>query len=126
MRKNKVHYEWVVEHLADDSDLEWLVEHGQDPDILDVIHCKSYGEAVDISVALHGPYRIVLVRDMGNEEDGMIDRTWAYVVDDKLPDNFDYGNDEEGPRVPKRFHKEVEHVTPGWNKTLQKIFKGEV
>ena len=30
------------------------------------------------------------------------DRTWAYLKDGKMPEEFD-----DGSRVPKRFHKEV-------------------
>lgn len=50
--------------------------------------------------------RIVLVRDVICEFDGVIDRGWAYVEDGRLPEYF-MGSDEE-VRVPKKYHRELE------------------
>jgi len=55
--------------------------------------------------------RLVLVRDKGNDLDGLVDRAWAYVDDNWfLPKTFTYcGEPEEdsGIPVPKRFHRMI-------------------
>jgi hypothetical protein len=55
--------------------------------------------------------RLVLVRDKGNDLDGLVDRAWAYVDDNWfLPKTFTYcGEPEEdsGIAVPKRFHRMI-------------------
>ncbi len=95
-----VTYEWDVEEL-DGPD-------APDVEIVDHHHCDSYAEAVVILGRLGAPGRIVLVRDVGNNLEGLTDRAWAYLVDGKLPDTFTYGADEDsGIRVPKRFHQEI-------------------
>lgn len=94
-------YEWDVEELDAPATAD-------DPEIVDHNFCDSYAEAVAILAGLDAPGRIVLVRNVGNDVEGLTDRAWAYVVDGKLPDEFTYGADEySGIRVPKRFHAEA-------------------
>lgn len=51
---------------------------------------------------------LVLVRNEGDEINGLEDRQWAYVKDGKLPLKFsDARNVEIGIDVPKRFFKEL-------------------
>jgi len=38
------------------------------------------------------------------------DRTWAYVEDNKLPENFKDSSGREEKKVPKRFHAELQKV----------------
>ena len=85
-----VTYEWVVE------------EHDQYGDIIDPLFFETYKEAIRESLDCVGYYEIALVRNTGNDEDGLTDRQYAYVNDDELPEEFDLGN-----RVPARFHSEV-------------------
>jgi hypothetical protein len=102
-----VTYEWVIEGIDAWGDIE------------DVHHADTYVEALKLAGHLRGVWPSVdvgLVRDVGNDVEGLTDRAWAYVVDGKLPETFNYGGaDEElgipdqdsGIPVPKRFHAEV-------------------
>jgi hypothetical protein len=109
-----VRYEWDVETL----DAAPSEANGFDPDILEHYHCETYAEA--LSMAAHysaegWPNRIVLVRDVGNDLDGLTDRAWAYMKDGKLPETFSYAGasnyEDSGIAVPKRFHREAERAT---------------
>lgn len=89
---------------------EWIVnEVDEFEDIIEVSHFDTRKDAQAFADAgpNHGGVKmeIALVRDVGNDLDGLTDRSWAYLRDDgTLPEHFDYGMGEEGPRVPKRFH----------------------
>jgi hypothetical protein len=93
-----VTYEW----LAEDVD-----EYG---DVIEVHHFDTFAEAMK-HVSPH-PYQtqIGVVRDRGNDVEGLIDRQWAYLDEGKLPVRFSYGGGEEGPLVPARFHNEVKRA----------------
>lgn len=89
-------YEWIVETLDDDGD-----------DIMEVDHFDTYAEARDYA-AKQARASVGLVRDVGNDVEGLTDRLWAYVVDGKLPEVFEQGHDMPTEvRVPKRFAQEV-------------------
>lgn len=106
----QVDYEWDIEELEEAPS----AENGFDPDIADHHFCDSYAEAFDASTGYYHdiPHRVVLVRNVGNEVDGLVDRAWAYITDGKLPETFEYGGGEySGIPVPKRFHAEVAKVT---------------
>lgn len=95
-----VHYEWDVETLEDDCD-----------DIFDHHHSDTLQPIVHL---LREPRtRLVLVRDVGNDVDGLTDRSWAYVINGRLPAHFSYDCDgnEVGAKVPKRFTVEMEKTT---------------
>jgi hypothetical protein len=47
-------------------------------------------------------YELVLVYNRGDDVEGIVDRSWAYVQDGKLPETF-----QNGIKVPKRFHEEI-------------------
>ena len=80
----KVQYEWDREWVDENGDVQ---EHNHSPKVLPLI--AEEGE-------------LVLVRDMVDEFGSVEDRQWAYVKDDKLPEEFC-----GGARVPKRFHSEL-------------------
>lgn len=83
---HKIIYEWS---------LETIDEHG---DIIDSDFSNSPFELIAAN------QRMCLVRNEGNEVDGLTDRLWAYVVDGKLPEYFTDSNDcEVGYRVPLKF-----------------------
>ena len=88
MKGTKVDYEWVLEVLDEHDDI-------------DPHPCTSYAECWEESKD-HERFDIVLVRDMGDEYRGILDRQWAYVDKDG---NFDDGFDRP---VPQRYQKEVE------------------
>jgi len=101
--RNQIIYEWDWELFDTESD-----------DILDHVHFDKMSDYPS------NPYshedgksaRLVLVRDEGNEDDGVVDRMWAYVENGKLPEEFAYAGAGEmrpnGVRVPKKFHKQLE------------------
>lgn len=86
--RNTVHYEWKLETVD-----------GYD-DIIDIDHTDRLAE-----IYPPGPsQRVCLVRDVGNEEDGLQDRGHAYIKGGTLePCTM-----EGGDHVPQRFHKELE------------------
>lgn len=51
-------------------------------------------------------YEIVLVRDVVASDDDLIDRTWAYIKDGRLPTMFSDSRGVECERMPQRFLKE--------------------
>lgn len=88
MSAYKVTYEWVWE----------LVDvHGE---ILDCGYCSTYREAQ--ALAPEGIIDYALCRRVGNDDDGEVDREYAYICEDELPEEFDGGSS-----VPQRFHREV-------------------
>lgn len=95
---------------------EWSVEFCDGPedeaDILDSIFRDTYAEALaDGQNDGRENWRIVLVRNVGDDLEGLTDRAWAYIRDGALPETFTYGADEDsGIRVPKRFHDEVKRA----------------
>lgn len=96
---NKVNYEWCIEHYTDDEFEDIVDNHFSD--VLD-FRPKHF-------IANDGEKtRLVLVRNEGNEVDGLQDRYWAYVENNKLPELF---TDDRGYpvsiKVPKKFHAEI-------------------
>lgn len=73
-------------------------------DIVDHHHAdklKDYGPNIPLIDCIN--YHLTLVRDVGNEIDGVIDRQWAYVKNGELPNKFD-----DGSVIPQRFIKELQ------------------
>ena len=92
--KNKIRYEWTLE----------TIELGE---IID----NDFSDKLDFDIAkvLDVPYYdLGLVRNEGNEIDGVNERYWAYVKEGKLPDNFKTAMGEDtGIKIPNRFHDEL-------------------
>jgi hypothetical protein len=89
----KVAYEWCYE-VTD--------EHG------DIIDSNFADKLSEFSKNEEG--ELLLVRNEGDEINGVEDRQWAYVKDGKLPFKFsDARNVEIEIDVPKRFFKELEN-----------------
>ena len=86
--RNRVDYEWDIETVDEYDDIQ---DHHHSDVCFDLI-----------KYPLKESERLVLVRDVGNDDDGLQDRQWAYVDASGLPDFFD-----GGAKVPKRFHKEL-------------------
>lgn len=88
---------------------EWDIETWEDDEILDHDHRDKLhdfgGEELTRAVAEDG-YRLVLVRDVANKWGDHTHRSWAYVTDGKLPDDFLDAYDRPVAKVPQRFHKE--------------------
>lgn len=99
--RNTVSYEW---------DYEQIDEHG---DIIEHNHADTLQEfnTEFVSNLFHeGATRaleLVLIRDTGNETDGLQERTFAYVKDGQLPEYFKDGAGCEIHKVPARFRVEL-------------------
>lgn len=80
--------------------IEWLVEEiDENDDIVNVHHAETYSQAVQW--AADAPKaRIGLVRDLPRL-DG---RSWAYIVDGKLPEYFTDAYDDQTAKVPQKYH----------------------
>ena len=83
MSRDRLSYEWTAELLDRNGDIE-------DSDFSEKLR--------DLDTEGR---RVGLVRQRGNEHDGVTERTWAYVEGGKLPRCF-----QDGERVPVRFHAE--------------------
>lgn len=95
MARNTVDYEWDVEVLDEHGDIE---DHHFHVSAMDMVKEHTENPQSDM----------VLVRSVGNNDDGVVDRLWAYVKDGKLPEYFEDSNRRDtGYRVPKRFHEEL-------------------
>jgi hypothetical protein len=89
--QTKVQYEWTLETL-------------DDGDIID----SNFSDTLTFDKSDLDGKDLGLVRNEGNEADGVTDRLWAYVKDGKLPECF---SDSMGTlvaiKVPQRFHNEL-------------------
>jgi len=87
-----VKYEWTIEELEDGEVI--------DSDFRDKLSDFKYFPA-DMDLGL--------VRNEGNDIDGVTDRVWAYVKDGKLPEYFqDAYLQNTSHKIPVRFHKELQ------------------
>ena len=93
----QVFYEWDWETVEDGD----VVNHNFADKLSEFHDCDKSDE-------------LVLVRD--DFTDRGLDRTWAYVKDDKLPEYFQDAYQRDETRVPKRFYKEFESYLKKQNK----------
>lgn len=90
MSKVQVIYEWVVELMDEQGDIETSNYFTRLEDALTFV--ASWG----------GSARVALMREEVCEDDGdVLDRQYAYIVDGTLPSTFDYG-----AKVPKSAQEE--------------------
>jgi hypothetical protein len=95
MARNEVYYEWAVEHTDPDGDII-DIEHG------DTLVELGNMQAQD-AIAGHDTKPVLtLIRHIGNQDDGELDRTYAYPIQSRLPAEF-----EDGKNIPKRFREEL-------------------
>ena len=86
----KVGYEWACE--------EWTEDRS---DVLENYFDERVSRCLQTSKQLE-TFSIVLVRDVYCETEGLIERSWAYVDNGELPEEF-----TGGAKVPKRFVAEL-------------------
>ena len=92
-------YEWDVEEVDRDSGDILNHNHGDKLSWL----LPAFG-----NIITQGRGDLVLVRDEGNNTEGLLDRHWAYVKDGVLPEYFaDSMGENTSIRVPQRFHREL-------------------
>ncbi len=90
---NTIHCEWDYETI--DAESGDILNHNHADKLTDFTHEDKTDS-------------LVLIRDSGNEAQGLQDRLWAYVVGHKLPEFFtDSLGNPTSYKVPARFHKEL-------------------
>lgn len=94
----RVTYEWDIETI--DPETDDIEDHDFNDD-LDTL--------LPYFVTQDPTMRLVLVRHVGNDLEGEVDRAWAYVDDNwSLPKTFEYaGEVDSGIPVPQRFHRMI-------------------
>lgn len=96
--RNKVNYEWCYESIDMNSDIDEV-------DFEDRLINFQDNRKTDT---------LCLIRREGNEEDGEIDRVYAYVKNGELPNCFEDGTGSEYPSflVPDKYKVELKkHLT---------------
>jgi hypothetical protein len=102
-----ISYEWDIETCAVDDGGEHgdVLDHNHrarltdfDPDQL----AAGIAERVDAAGHIS---RLVLVRDSGNDVEGLKERQWAYLEKGAFPDAFD-----NGAMVPARYRRELDRA----------------
>lgn len=99
--RNTKKYEWDLEELEpydSANDCQDIIDHNHADKLKELLPIKNDFKHSDLA----------LVLDIGNDEDGLEDRYWAYVVNNRLPSHFDNSD----YKVPQRFHKELKRI---WN-----------
>lgn len=84
---------------------EWTLEEIDNGDVVD----SDFSDTLTFDKSLLGMNTLLgLVRNEGNENDGVTDRLWAYVKDGKLPEYFTNANGQTvSYKVPVKFHNEL-------------------
>lgn len=95
--QNQVVYDWSLEEIDENEDIV-------DSDFMQEIPADWVNKLPEDGHT----FRICLVRDLGNQEKGLIERCWAYVVDGKLPEYFkDSAGTDTIHKVSEKFHKHL-------------------
>jgi len=92
---SRIIFEWDIETV--DPETGDILDHDHDERLAPLLE-RHAGET---------NIRLVLVRDRGNDVDGLLCRSWAYVVDNALPAFFTDAGDSDVAQVPARFHTEL-------------------
>lgn len=88
-----ISYEWVFE------------EYDEYGDIIDPLFAYTLAEALKNEPEnINHIIGIALVRNEGDDIDGLQVREYAYIKNGQLPIEFD-----DGYKIPKKFHKEVKN-----------------
>lgn len=83
-------YEWTLETIVDDE-----------------IADSDFSDTLTFNKEDLSGNDLGLVRNEGNEANGITDRYWAYIKDGKLPEYFSDSQGEINIKVPQRFHKDL-------------------
>ena len=94
MARYTTEYEWTLEPIDEHGDII-------DADFSETLTpLKQWGDAAALNPEATRQ-DLGLVRTVGNDDEGVVERTWAYGTADGLPAEF-----EDGHTVPQRFFKE--------------------
>lgn len=91
----KIAYEWDIETFT-------LDEY---EDITDHNHANCLADYGTGTFPLISGQRLVLVRDVVSDTEGLLDRQWAYIEDNQLPQHFSNEGGGIASKVPQKFHK---------------------
>ena len=104
MNEYQILYEWCLEEVEYEMIDGELVD-----DIVDQHFSDYAAEFLPTVLTNTKRFQMCLVRDVGNDVEGIVDRAWAYCVEVngrmELPETFD-----NGKAVPKKFRKELERA----------------
>lgn len=90
--RNTVSYEWCLEEVDGHDD----IQHHHHADAL----AELAGTEAEVPACT---LRLCLIRHLGNNEDGEVERGYAYPHGGQFYDGFSCGNS-----IPLRFHNELE------------------
>ena len=99
--RNRVTYEWRLNRRDEHGDIEDINFFDHYADAANELHVRNDCGWSDIE----------LTRVLGNDDDGILDREYAPVINGRLPERFD-----EGCKVNKAHHREVERWHEIWAK----------
>ena len=105
--KNQIYYEWCIESVVRETgDIE-------DLNFVDSFAAALLGRQTEKAPLLLNDYEydydIVLVRNEGNDAEGVTGRLWAYVEGGVLPEFFaNASGNATTVKVPKKYHTELE------------------
>jgi hypothetical protein len=90
--RTEIKYEWSYETVDSDGDIVESI-------FWDTLESFFDNDRTNV---------LCLIRNEGNEIEGLTDRYWAYVENGILPNNFSNSIGIVDIKVPKKFHKEYE------------------
>lgn len=90
-----IRYDWDIETI--DTESEDILDHDHSDTLAPLLGREPLGP----------DKRLVLVRDRGNDLDGLQCRSWAYVENGKLPAYFTNASGNDIAKVPAKFHNEL-------------------
>ena len=99
--RDSVAYEWKLEYVDQHDDIQDYI-HG---DHLEEIIGDYHNGSIVSSGEVCKP-RICLVRDQGNDDDGLTDRSHAYFGENLIPVEFE----ECGRKIPKKYQREANEI----------------
>ena len=100
--RNKVNYEWVWEYSDSGEDRDiYDLEHGDTLINLGQSRLDQYKGEITEHGYLIVRAELALIRDVGNDLEGLLDREYAYVKNNELPEFIG------GSKVPQKYHKEL-------------------
>jgi len=98
MARYTVEYEWDIEGADKHGD---IIDH----DFSDTLKGLASRAELDVDHFADDIVRneLCLVRSMGNDDEGIVERSWAYVTPQGLPAETDNGS-----KVPQKYLKEFD------------------
>lgn len=108
--KTDVSYEWTLHEVDEDGD---IIDHHFAEDLEWFLSRSKYRDNLANALAGSKKWQIELWRNRGNEDDGLVCRSYAYYSSDEgLAKEFDLNctrdRNSGGPKVPAKFFKQID------------------